>query len=306
MSDDVVVQQVAERAFEHLRRWLRVAYQSDLSDHHANALRIMLDTFARLTLDPAARGRIAIPLPAGAGKSFGIVAFITALNELDPQHPEGGPYSVTVAAQHVENLAALIRDLKEYGNVPDDRIGLQHEKLYSVEKIKAAMDGDALAYASMPCTEGNNSRPYLFTTHARMEPGDDRKQKRTWLLTSYQPHGVRDQGRQRDVLLWDEGCVPVNTCTCRIASRGSRRGDESRSPSAPPERWRCSRDSPTAKYLPLRPPRSIAVDTCVRMVLMRRVDHPDRRGTPTSRLLAAPALVDASSRRAFGFTNNPG
>jgi hypothetical protein len=42
------------------------------------------------------------------------------------------------------------------------------------------------------------------------------------------------------------------------------------------------------------------------MVLMRRIDHPDRRGTPTSRLLAAPALVDASSRRAFGFTNNPG
>jgi hypothetical protein len=201
---------VSGLALKYLSQWLRDAYGSDLSRFHTDALRAMLDTFARLTfkLDT---GRIAIPLPAGAGKSLGIIAYLTALHELDPQHPDGGSYSVTVAASHVENLTALIRDFKMFsatsgkGSVPDAKVGLLHSKLYSEEKMRSAMEGESVKYASMPKTEGNDARPFLFTTHARLETGEDpQRKKRAFLLTTY-------HGRQRDVVLWDEGCIPTDT-----------------------------------------------------------------------------------------------
>jgi len=204
MSPEATAQAVSTLALKYLSQWLRGAYGSDLSRFHTEALRVMLDTFARLTfgLD---RGRIAIPLPAGAGKSLGIIAFLTALHELDPQHPDGGPYAVTVAASHVENLAALIRDLKTFGDVPGEKISLLHSKLYSDEKIQAAMDGDAIKYASMPSTQANETRPFLFTTHARLETaGDPKRIRRTFVLTKF-------RNRQRDCVLWDEGCIPTDT-----------------------------------------------------------------------------------------------
>ena len=110
-------------AFDILRHWFVDGYRLSLSPTHEAALRAMLDGFAKL-ITGQEKGRIAWPLPPGAGKSQSIAATITALHVLGLDH------AVTVAASRVESLCELIRDLRNMGKVPEEKIGLLHSKLY--------------------------------------------------------------------------------------------------------------------------------------------------------------------------------
>src|SRR5262249_3461656 len=184
------VAELAKVAFSILEHNL-IGYGNKLSQQHRLALMGVIRIFSSL----AARvqtGRWAIPLDTGCGKSQAIVAWIAAVHRLSL------PYSVTVACSKVEALCEMKRNLRKAG-VPDDEIGLWHNKLYdpNPQIIDDVKHGRAPKYATEPASGDYESRQFLLVTHERVR-GD--KARHLELLNRY-------QGRDRDVILWDESLL---------------------------------------------------------------------------------------------------
>jgi hypothetical protein len=184
---------IAQIAKQILFRLLVQDYGLEINPVHRIALEKLLETYALLVTGEQS-GRVAIPMPPGSGKSQSVLALIAALHQLH-NIPGSLPrnYSVLVAAERVESLCELLDDLfamrhpihKDQPLVPEDQVGLLH-----------SLGGNV----SRQSTDGNEERPFLFVTHARLRS----MRRENYILTKY-------KGHRRDVLIWDESLLRTDS-----------------------------------------------------------------------------------------------
>jgi hypothetical protein len=116
---------LANRLAEHA---LRVVVQdlegfgNHLNDTHRLALRQTVETYSAMAYGDV-KGRYALDLPTGCGKTQSLIAWCQAVYELQTGH------SVVIAASKVEELCDIKRKLIEKG-IPETSIGLIHSKEY--------------------------------------------------------------------------------------------------------------------------------------------------------------------------------
>lgn len=174
------------KAFEIVTRNLS-AFGNTLGDAHRAALMELVGAFTSLAFG-LTRGRFAYPLPTGMGKTQSIIAWCSALVDLNYKD-----ISVAVAASKVEALCQLKRDLITNG-VPADSIGLIHSF-----KHDASMHSDLPAgYASEPTTSDNDDRTIMLVTHNRIHKGN---------LKQFNEY----RGVPRNLLIWDESLLVSNS-----------------------------------------------------------------------------------------------
>lgn len=129
-------------------------------------------------------GRMAYPLPCGAGKTQALIALLVAVHRL------GLRYSVVIAAQKVSDLAKIRRDLRCAG-VPTEMVGLIHSK--GATSVHNDLADATPAVLLEDCTStGTADRPFLLATHEMLRQGG-----RGGLAFTH-------RGQPRDLMVWDE------------------------------------------------------------------------------------------------------
>lgn len=185
------VQKILDIALPDLIQTME-GYQSKLSTGHVAALRGLLTDYAMISLG-LKQGRTAWPLPVGCGKTQSIVSFISACHQLGLTG-----VSVLISEEKIEALCDLKRDLMAKG-VPEDVIGLEHSKKFSVSEAGTIVDGEHEApkpgYASLPRTPDYAERPFLLMTHEKL--------KITRHIADYNTFN----GDERSLLIWDESLL---------------------------------------------------------------------------------------------------
>ncbi len=182
MSDSIA-QRVHQDAIRTLRHRMVTDFDNTLSDSHDRALSLMLEGMVSQAFQ-IETGRLAYPLPCGAGKTQGVVALVRALHGVGEE--VGQPFcgrSLLVAQNQIEALITLYNDLIKAG-VPAAAVGL----VYSGEPRSV-----------LPTTE-NDRRPVLLVSHERVRgTGDAGK----WdAVTQYRPRfaSSRPKSRQEDLM----------------------------------------------------------------------------------------------------------
>lgn len=164
-------------------------FGNQVSPTHETALRELLAGLAKQALG-LRTGRIAYALPCGAGKTQSAVALIAAAHELDL------PLTFAVSAAQVVALARLRKNLEDAG-VPKQKIGLRHSKPDSEIARMAEQarhdgpDGEESLIEYLKNT-GEAEFPIMLVCHARIRGAKEF------------PAFCKFQGRQRDLLIWDE------------------------------------------------------------------------------------------------------
>jgi predicted nucleic acid-binding protein len=186
---------LAEHAFRIVVQDLE-GFGNHLNDTHRLALRQIVETYSAMARG-ALKGRFAIDLPTGCGKTQSLIAWCQAVHELQTGH------SVVVAASKVEELCDIKRKLIAK-DVPEDSIGLIHSKEYDetlADKWRRTLDPNVLRqgcteYASLPPTQDNGTRPFLLVTHSRIQT----RPTNADLLNTY-------RGQARNLVIWDESLL---------------------------------------------------------------------------------------------------
>jgi len=190
-------EQLTTCAFERLKEMLE-GYGNTLNQQHSDALYALVDSMTKMTSGDM-QGRYAFGMGTGLGKTTAIIAWLSAVEELQV---EG--ISIAVAASQVEALCRLSRAFQDAG-IPEEKIGLLHSKPFNREK--AQFDSD---YASLPSTDHNERRPYLLVTQQRIRSGE---------LKEFHFYNKRS----RDLLVWDESLLVSNHWTLPLhAFEGTR------------------------------------------------------------------------------------
>lgn len=174
------------KAFEIVTRNLS-AFGNTLGNAHSAALMELVGAFTSLAFG-LTKGRFAYPLPTGMGKTQSIIAWCSALVDLNYKD-----ISVAVAASKVEALCQLKRDLIANG-VPADSIGLIHSFKHDAS-IRCNLPS---GFASEPTTPDNEDRPIMLVTHNRIHKGN---------LKQFNEY----QGAPRNLLIWDESLLVSNS-----------------------------------------------------------------------------------------------
>ncbi len=177
-----------EKLFDMLR-----SYGNNLSYEQRAALWELMKTYTAMA--QGLRGRLAYPLPTGAGKTLSIIAWISTLVEIGADH-----ISVAVCTSKVESLCNIKRELIKCG-VPVERIGLLHSYKYNQEVAETYISGRGDlpgGYASEPSDEDTEEKQILLITHSRV--------KSKGQLEKYAYY----KGKPRDLLIWDESLFTSN------------------------------------------------------------------------------------------------
>ena len=135
------------------------------------------------------KGRYALPLPTGFGKTQSIIAWVSQLYRAGITDK-----SVAICASKVEELCDMKRELIAEG-VPDEHIGLFHSYRFDSEKAEAFLAGEEdlpPGFASMPSTDKHQEKQILLVTHNRVRGKTEVDQFNLF------------QGKERDLLIWDE------------------------------------------------------------------------------------------------------
>ena len=169
------------------------SFDNKLSVAHNEALYRTVGLFSMMALKQKS-GRNVLDMPCGAGKTQSVIAWLAAVHHLDFD------IAATVAAEHVEALCKVVRELREQG-VPAEKIGLLHSKDYDEARAAEFMrtgDYSVLGdkFASEPKTDTPDQRQFLLVSHQRIRGATD-DAGREIIVTSY-------KGRARDLLIWDE------------------------------------------------------------------------------------------------------
>jgi hypothetical protein len=161
-------------------------YGNVLNDDHTAALLDVNRLYARLALGEQ-RGRWAVPLDTGMGKTQSVLAFCATL------YQRGfSSVSILICQSKVEALCDLKRQLLAVG-ASEDAIGLMHNYKYDPEAVDPQgrpLDG----YASLPSTNNPSGHQILLVTHQRI-----RGQK----LDQFNIF----KGRSRSLCIWDESLI---------------------------------------------------------------------------------------------------
>jgi hypothetical protein len=168
-------------------------FNNKLSEAHNEALYRTAGLFSLIALKQKT-GRLVADMPTGGGKTLSVVAWLTAVHQLDYD------IGVTVAASQVEALAKMVRDLVAQG-VPREKIGLIHAKDYcplKAETFRQTGDYSVLGdkFASEPVTMDNENCPFLFVSHQRVRAAASNSKRESMFMDF--------KGRKRDLLIWDE------------------------------------------------------------------------------------------------------
>lgn len=177
------------------RRLLKLMadFGNTLLARHRAALYKMLETFtylAELQVDSSQyKGRRALPLPIGAGKTLGVSCWLIANHELQTKH------SAVICQSKIEQLATLYRTLVDAG-IPRDTVGIIHSYKYNRQHAKAVLDGDEIlkpGFATVMCSpKPAHEYKYLLITHERLKSAEDIQTFNTY------------QDRDRSLCVWDE------------------------------------------------------------------------------------------------------
>jgi hypothetical protein len=189
-----IYNETAERAFQILRDKMEGEYGSRLSEDHAECLKSLCYTYARVALGHA-RGRIAWPLSVGAGKTVSVAAFAAA--SMDRARTE--PFSMMVSQNSIEALCETKRRMIEL-EVPAEAIGLVHSYKYDPATAEAArnLEPEAAGYASEPSItfeKGDQPEDYpiLLISHVRT-------QQEVFQASTY-------NGQPRDLVIYCESLI---------------------------------------------------------------------------------------------------
>src|SRR5579862_4393537 len=158
---------LTDLAFNTLTERL-TGYGNVLTEQHREALYCVIGRFTHLC-NGHMTGRWGYALPCGAGKTEAAKAWCWALWKLRK------PYSVAISASKVEALCELKRGLIELG-VPENAIGLIHSYTFDPKIVAECRDTGAQVpngYASLPCTDDNESRQILLLTHNKLRGNRD-------------------------------------------------------------------------------------------------------------------------------------
>lgn len=182
-----------EVAFERLRFLMTERYPNVLSREHELVLREGIIALAKEMLEGSRKGRIAVGLPCGQGKTTAIRAVLWAIAKLKL------PYTVTVACYKVEQLCSLKRQLTgedtdeaNGDGIAPDLIGLKHSYEFNEKRAEKFKENPINSlppnHASEP-SEGHD-RQFLLVTHEAVKAGNELPQ---WL--------------ERDLMFYDESLV---------------------------------------------------------------------------------------------------
>ncbi|BBF94065.1 DEAD/DEAH box helicase family protein [Blastochloris tepida] len=164
------------------------AFGSKLSVEHEEAIARLISRFT-LQANGEQRGRYAVAMPCGTGKTLALVCWCATLVR------SRLPYSVLICASKVDELVAIRRQLKEVG-VADDEVGLVHSLGYD------RADPTDLRRP----TDDNDQRRILLVTHARVKGG------------GLDASVIRFRGKRRSVVVWDESLIVSAAQSVELAS----------------------------------------------------------------------------------------
>lgn len=157
--------------------------QDRLSDAHRKALMYIAARLTHMVTGHARQQfgrhtlRLAYGLTCGGGKTLSAKAWIAAVVHLRK------PYSVALAANEVEALCQIKRDLVDSFDVPEDKIGLIHTL------------GDRASEPATP-VDDLDSKQIVLVSHNMVRTGE----KNVALYNSF-------QGRPRDIVIYDESLI---------------------------------------------------------------------------------------------------
>ena len=149
-------------AYGRLRYLLVRQYGDELSADDELVLRDGLITLAAQMLSGERTGRYAVGLPCGAGKTTAIRSILWAIHRLEMD------VTVIVACYKVEQLCALMRQLKNEDFISEAKVGLRHS--YEYDEVRAAQFLADPEIVGLPQdhaserSEGHN-RQFLLVTH---------------------------------------------------------------------------------------------------------------------------------------------
>lgn len=179
----------AERAFQI--QLVRAARHGQvLSTHHRETLRALHYCYAYTALG-ITPGRVAWPLPVGAGKTQSVVAFAAASCE------RARPFTMLVCMNRVEALAKLQRDMIEAG-VPPEKVGLLHTHRFDARHAEACRrHAGPAGFASAPsiAEADAGTYPILLVTHRMLQSR----------LDQFAFGHIGDA--ERDLIVWDESLL---------------------------------------------------------------------------------------------------
>jgi hypothetical protein len=144
-------------------------------------------------------GRYAFALDTGMGKTESVVAFLSALHQLNIRD-----VSVLVCQSKVESLCELKRKLLAEG-IPEEDIGLIHSYRHDLSKLD--INGKPISdnYASLPATPKSEQRLFQLVTHNKVMHKASFSDRPT--VEAYNTY----MDKPRSLAIWDESLIASET-----------------------------------------------------------------------------------------------